>query len=253
MHPIPGLATALVAAILLATTPCASARSAAAPGEEHATMVTLGETARREIRQDRLRLQVRIEQTGADATRVQADVNRRMAAALDRARAVAEAAAEGGVRVETGGYWIHQERIGDTREMRWRGAQALTLVGTDATAILALGARLQADGALASGLGWELSTERRRGAEDELTTEAIARLRTRASAVAGALGGSVLRFARIAIGDTGGERPPTILRAMAAPAARSGAAADPVAIAAEPGLETVQVAIQADIVVRVTP
>ena len=121
MHPIPGLATALVAAILLATTPCASARSAAAPGEEHATMVTLGETARREIRQDRLRLQVRIEQTGADATRVQADVNRRMAAALDRARAVAGAAAEGGVRVETGGYWIHQERIGDTREMRWRG------------------------------------------------------------------------------------------------------------------------------------
>lgn len=253
MHPILGFGAALFAAHLLVASPCAFAQHAMVPGEERATVVTLGETARREIRQDRLRMQLRIEQTGADAARVQADVNRRMTAALDKIRAAAASAPEGGVRFETGGYWIHQERIGDTREMRWRGAQTLTLTGSDAAAILALGARLQADGALTAGLGWELSVEGRRGAEDELTTEAIARLRARASAVAGALGGSVMRFARIAIGDTGGERPPPILRAMGAPAARSGAPPDPVAIAAEPGLETVQVAIQADIVVRVTP
>jgi predicted secreted protein len=253
MHPALGLGAALFATSLLVATPGARAQPVAAPGEERATTVTLGETARREIRQDRLRMHLRIEQMGTDATRVQAEVNRRMAIALDKARAATASAPDGGVRVETGGYWVHQERIGDTREMRWRGAQTLTIAGTDAAAILALGARLQADGALAGGLGWELSAERRRGAEDELTSEAIARLRARASTVAGALGGSVMRFARIAIGDTGGERPQTILRAMAAPAARSGATSDPVAMAAEPGFETVQIAIQADIVVRVAP
>jgi predicted secreted protein len=249
----PILRAALVAASLLVAAPPASAQSATAPVDERATVVTLGETARREIRQDRLRMHLRIEHTGADAARVQAEINRRMTAALERARAASAGAPPGGLRVETGGYWVHQERVGDTREMRWRGAQGLTLVGADAVAILALGAQLQKDGALAAGLGWELSAERRRGAEDELTAEAIARLRSRAAMVADALGGSVLRFARIAIGDAGGERPPVVMRAMAAPAPRSGQASELAAIAAEPGVETVQVAIQADIVVRAVP
>ena len=241
------LAAVLLACATLAAGP-APAQQAAAPAatEDRPTLVTLGETARREIRQDRLRVQLRIEQTGPDAARVQGEVNRRMAAALDRARA---AAAPGRLRVETSGYWIHQERDAATRETRWRAAQGLTLVGAEPAAILALAAQLQKDGALAAGLSWELGDDSRRALEDELTTEAVARLRARAAAVATALGGGVERIAKLSIGDAGGERPPVMLRAMAAP--RAGAEAAPVA--AEPGTEIVQVAVQAEIVVRSRP
>ena len=181
--------------------------------------------------------------TGDDSARVQADLNRRMATALERARAAAGASR---LRVETGGYWIQRERDAASRETRWRAAQGLTIVGADAAAILALGAQLQQDGALASGLSWELSEESRRALEDEMTAEAIGRLRARAATVATALGGAVDRIARLSIGDTGGDRPPPMLRAMAAPRA----AADAAPMASEPGTELVQVAVQAEIAVR---
>jgi predicted secreted protein len=244
-----GLADWLFAALLLTAAP-AMAQTAPATESSEArigrTLVALGETARREIRQDRLRLQLRIEQAGPDSARVQAELNRRMAAALDRART---AAATGGFRTETSGYWIHQERDAATRETRWRAAQGLTLIGTDVAAIQSLGAQLQTSGALAAGLSWELADDTRRALEDELTAEAIARLRARAATVAVALGGQVERIARLTIGEAGGERPPVMPRAMAAP--RAGAEAVP--IAAEPGTEIVQVAVQAEIAVRTQP
>jgi predicted secreted protein len=237
----------LVALSLLAAWPAAAQHGQApSAAEERATLVTIGEAARRDIRQDRLRLHLRMEQTGGDPARVQAEINRRMAVALDRARAEA---APGRLRVETGGYWIHRERDAAGRETGWRAAQGLTLVGADSAAILALGAKLQMDGALAAGLSWELGEDSRRALEDELTAEAIARLRGRAASVAAALGGTVERIVRLTVGDTGGERPPVMLRAMAAPRA----AADAAAIAAEPGTETVHVAIQAEVAIRIRP
>lgn len=235
---------ALVLTVLVMA--AAAAPAAAQPvvaADAGITLTTLGETARREVRQDRLRLQLRLEKTGADAARVQAELNRDMAAALERARM---AAATAQFRAESGGYWIHQERDAQGGRGRWRAAQGLTLVGADAAAILALGAELQKDGALAAGLSWELAEESRRAIEDLLTAEAIARLRARAATVAEALGGTVERIARLSIGDAGGDRPPVMVRAMAAPRA----AAETLPIAAEPGVETVQVAVQAEIVVR---
>jgi predicted secreted protein len=236
---------AVIAVVLLALSLPVAAQQPMPP-DAGATLTTLGETARRDIRQDRLRLQLRLEKSGTEATRVQAELNRDMATALERARKVAETAR---LRVETGSYWIHQERDPQGARPRWRAAQGLTLVGADAAAILALGAELQKDGALAAGLSWELAEESRRAIEDILTTEAIARLRARAGMVAEALGGKVERIARLSIGDAGGDRLPVMARAMAAPRV----AADAVPIAAEPGVETVQVAVQAEIVVRMPP
>src|SRR2546428_196602 len=68
------------------------------------TILHLSESAQRVLRQDRLTIQMRAEITGPDATKVQAEINRRMTAALERARAAPS------VRTDARGYWVQQER-----------------------------------------------------------------------------------------------------------------------------------------------
>lgn len=234
------------ACIILSAALPAAAQTA--KSDEGLTIVALTEFAQREVARDRLRLQLRVEQTGADATRVQAEINRRMNLALEKARAAAEG---GKLRIETGGYWIYQERPQDA-PARWRGAQTLTLVGNDTAAILPLAAQLQQDGFLMSQMGWELSNEARRKHEDDLTTEAIDRLRARSELIARAMNGGLVRFGKISVGSIGGERPPQIaMRASPAPMAAGAAAGAPVA--SEPGIEQVQVNVQAEILVKPNP
>ena len=68
------------------------------------TRVRLVETAQRTVRQDRLRAILRAEVTGPDARRVQAEINRRMTAAVERAKAAAS------IKVETGSYSLSLDR-----------------------------------------------------------------------------------------------------------------------------------------------
>lgn len=240
------LAATILAAALAGPALVPEARAQEAKAEDGLTVVVLSESAQREILRDRLRVQLRVEQSGAEAARVQAEINRRMAAALEKAKAVADGTR---LRVETSGYWIHQERPKDA-PARWRGAQGMTLVGSDAAAILSLAGELQQDGFLMSGLGWELSPDARRRIQDELTAEAIERARARSQLVARAMDATLVRFGRIVIGSAGGEHAP-MPRAMAYGEAR--AAAAPAPVAAEPGLELVQVAIEAQVLVKPRP
>ena len=235
--------------VLLVALVCATPALAQQVGarEDGLTTVSLVESAHREVPRDRLRIQLRVEQTGVDATRVQTEINRRMAAALEKARAVA--ADPKLLRIETGSYWVHQERPQEAAA-RWRGAQLLSLVGTDNATLLPLAAQLQQDGFLMSGMNWELSNEARRRLEDELTAEAIERLRARSRFVASAMDAQIVRFDRIAIGTTG-DRPVMLQRNAAPMAASAGAAASPVAT--EPGLESVQIGVQAEILVKQRP
>lgn len=237
----------LLAAAIALGAAAAPAQDVAAPAREQGlTVVALSESAQRELRRDVLRVQLRVEQAGRDAAKVQADVNRMMAAALERARA---AAAGGGLRVETGGYAIFQERVGETRELRWRARQDLVLAGRDAAMILPLAGQLQQDGLLASAMGWELGEETRRAAEQALLGEALARLRTRAEAAAQALGAEFLRFATVAIDPPPGSAMP-MPRLMAAPMAMSAPAPE---VAAEAGVETVRVGVQGEALARPRP
>ena len=233
-----------LAALLASTAPGLAQQGG--PRNDGLTTVSLSESAQREIRRDRLRVQLRIEQTGADATRVQNDLNRRMTAAIEKTRAFVGAA----LRLESGGYYVHQERLSD-QSTRWRGAQMLTLIGTDAAALLPLAGQLQQDGFLASGMDWELSSEGRRAAEDALTGEALERLRARSRFVAEAMGADFLRFDKVSVG-TSLERPPIAMRAAAPMAAAAGGPAS-VPIASEPGMEHVQVGVQAEILVKPRP
>ena len=72
--------------------------------DQRTTVLHLSQTAERKVARDVLRVELRAEETGADPRIVQSAINRRMAAALDRARQAE------GVRVETGSYNVGQER-----------------------------------------------------------------------------------------------------------------------------------------------
>jgi predicted secreted protein len=180
---------------------------------------------------DLLRIELKAEAAGADAAAVQAEINRRMAAALDRARQVQ------GVRVETGFYNVNEERS-QNAPVQWRGSQSVILTGKDAASILKLVGALQSDGLSTASLSYEISPETVRGAEEDLTNEALAALGHRAAQIAEQMHLNVLRYRDLRVGnaETGG-RPMPRLAAMAAAA--------PVA---EPGEAVIRLAVEAELV-----
>jgi predicted secreted protein len=198
--------------------------------DQRATVLRLSQTAERTVLRDLLRIELRVEETGADARAVQTAINRRMAAALDRARQAQ------GVRVETGAYNVGEERP-QHGPARWRGSQTMVLTGKDADSALKLAGTLQSDGLSTSSLAYEASPETVRGAEEDLTAEALASLDHRAAAIADRMHLGVLRYRDLRVGnaETGG-RPIPRFAAMAASA--------PVA---EPGEAVIRVTIEAEL------
>jgi predicted secreted protein len=237
------LPAALAVALALAAAPLRAETPAPTPAVEHdagTTVLRLTETAERVLKRDRLRFDLRAEASGADPARVQAEINKRMASALERAKGVPS------VRVETGGYTVYEDRAPNTPP-RWRGSQSLTLTGRDFAPLLQLAGELQGDGLAASGTSFSLARETARGAEDELTEEALKRLHERADKVAAAMGLSVLRLRDIRVGNADVGRPmPMPMRAMAAAAP----APPPVA---EAGEATVQVTVDAEVLLAPAP
>ena len=224
-------ATLLKAALLLfVAAVCAAGPARAQDADPRATVLHLSQTAERSVMRDLLRIELRVEEAGADVRLVQAAINRRMAAALDRAHQVQ------GVRLETGTYGVGEERP-QNGPVRWRGRQSVILTGKDADTMLKLAGALQSEGLAIGSLAYEVSPETVRGAEEDLTAEALAALDHRAASIAGHMRLAVLRYRELRVGnaETGG-RPTPRFAAMAM--------APPVA---EPGTAVIQVTIEADL------
>ena len=198
--------------------------------DQHTTVLHLSQTAERNVIRDLLRAELRVEETGADPAAIQPEINRRMAAALDRAHQVQ------GVRVETGSYGVGEERP-QTGPSRWRGSQSIILTGKDIDSLLKLAGALQSDGLIMSSLTFEASTETVRGAEEDLTAEALAALDRRAASIAGRMHLTVVGYRDLHVGnaETEGGRPIPRFAAMAA------------APVAEPGQATIRVTIEAEL------
>ena len=215
----------LVSALLLLL-PGATWAQAAGP---EATVLHLSQTAERKVARDLLRVEMRVEETGADPLALQASVNRRMQAALARGRDVQ------GVEAETGSYAVNEERP-DNGAVRWRGSQSLILSGKAADAVLKLAGGLQSDGLLMSSMSWDVSPETVRGAEEDLTAEALAALAQRAALIAERVHLSVLRYRDLRVGNAetgGGPVPRFAAMAMAAPVSQPGEAAIRVKVSAD--------------------
>lgn len=213
------------------------------PRDANATALHLVERGERMVKRDRLTAEIRVEAENADPARLQAEINRRMAAALEHAKAVAA------VTVTTGGYHVYQSPprppaadrgSANQASPRWQGTQSLLLQSRDAAALLALAGTLQQQGLVLSSLAYELTPEAARAVEDELTKEALARLRQRAERVADDLGLTVERIRDLQVGNADGAQP--VPRSFYS-AAR---AATPAPVA-EPGDATVSVSVSAEV------
>jgi predicted secreted protein len=226
----------LVALALFAASPAAAqSRHADHHADQGLTNLRLVETAQRTVRQDRLRAMLRAEVTGPDARRVQAEINRRMTAALERAKTA------NSIRVETGSYNLYEERPPNSGAV-WRGQQSLSLIGTEFSDVLALAGELQQAGLVFSGMQFDLRPETARAYEDEMTNEAIQRLKERGEKVAATMGLKVMRVRELSVGNVLGDqpRPPIRMRMEAA----TTQAAPPVA---EAGDQIIQISVQAEI------
>jgi predicted secreted protein len=234
------IAGAVLAGALAASAVAAIAAEPDASVPEGATVLHLGDTADRELPRDRLRAQLRVDATGAEAKQVQAEINKRMASAVARAHAAA------GVKVETGGYSVYEDRSTNAAA-RWRGSQTLSLSGGDFAQVLALAGDLQGDGLATSAMVFELAPETARAAQDDLTTEALRRLRQRAERIAADLQMTVLRLSSVHVGNVGGNQPqfPVMMRAMASGVSSQAKMPDPVA---EGGDARVEVSVDADVI-----
>ena len=210
---------------------CTPGSALAQPPDQPMTVLHLNQTAERMVLRDLLRIDLRVEETGADPLAIQSSINRRMAAALDRAHQVQ------GVRVETGSYSVGEERP-QSGPSRWRGSQSLILRSKAADAALKLTGALQSDGLLMSSMAYEASPETVRGAEEDLTGEALAALDRRAASIADRMHLAVLRYRDLHVGNAETDGRPVPRFATAAMAA---------APVAEPGEATIRVTIEAEL------
>lgn len=242
MKRITAAALLLLGPLLLAAAPAGAQPSPAGAGDEDSTMLHLDETATRTVRQDRLTVELRADVSGPDAARVQATVNRRMAAALDKAKTAPS------VHAATLGYWVEEERPKNA-PAHWRGVESLQLTGTDSAAVLSLAGALQQGGLVMSRLAYDVAPETERAVQNELTTAALQRLKDRVDRIAKDMGLYVRNFRNLRVGNVTGPVPPRPLM-MRAMAAASPAAPPPVA---EPGEATLQVAVDADVVLARNP
>jgi predicted secreted protein len=213
------------------------AGAASALADEPArTKLVLSATATREVEQDTLVGVLSAHAEAADARAAQAAVNRTMTAAIEKTRAVAS------VRAASGGYRVYQQRDRDGRPTGWVAEQDLRLTGREPAALLELVGALQTEGLNVNGLTYELSAEARRAVEDELTVEAIQRLRDRAERVATSMAMRVQAIDTLQVGQPPGE--PPIRPMFRASVAEAAASPPPIAL---PDLETVSASVSAEL------
>lgn len=239
-----GLRLSLLAVAFLAAGPVAAQVATLPAAEEKGTLLHLSEQADRLLTQDRPQVVLRAEVMDANAGKVQAEINKQMTAALERAKAVSA------VKTSTGSYSVYQDRQpgqAGNQPLRWHGTQSLTLTGADAAALLDLAGDLQKTGLLMSGMTWQLAPETAKTIQDDLTGEALTRLRQRADKIAASLGTTVDRYKEIRVGNASGIEPPRFRTAAMGVLGKADSAPPPVSAAGE---ERVTVTVEADVVLK---
>jgi predicted secreted protein len=232
------LHSCLLALGLVLALPPPPGRAAAAAGQ--GTMLAFTEHAEESLVRDRVVAELAVEATDPDPARLQGAINRRMTAALARAKTVA------GLTATTGDYSVYEERPKTGPEL-WHGRQVLRLEAGAQAALLPLVGTLQHDGLVLAALQATLSRTATRAAEDRLTIEALHHVKARAATMAAALGLRVVRIRSLRVGNAG--PPPQPLRAMAM--AMTAEAAPPPVLA--PDRATVEVTVEAEIELGAAP
>jgi predicted secreted protein len=172
----------------------------AAPEGPPRDRVSLAASATAELPADWLSLNFATTKDGSDAAAVQTQLKQALDVALAEARRVAK---PGQVEVQTGGFSVNPRYNSKGGISGWVGRAELIVEGRDGVAIAQLSGRINT--LSVAGAGWSLSREAREKAEGDITTQAIARFKARASDVAKAFGYSGYQLGEVNVsGNEGG-------------------------------------------------
>ena len=207
----------VVAVLLAAVSLAGAARAADAPksAELGRTALHFNQSAERDVPQDRLRVQMRVEVVGQDARTAQSEVNRKLQQALDKVRGNAS------VTATTGSYNVFRE--GQKADGPWHVSGELTLTSGDFAAVASFAGELQGMGLLLGNEGFFVAPATEKAARDALAVEALSGVKERAAKLAEALGMRVEQVTDVAVGGSG----PVGIRMMPMGMAMSAMAAPP--------------------------
>jgi predicted secreted protein len=197
--------------------------------------VSLSASASAEIENDELTAVLFVQREGPQVAALADEVNRSVRWGVERARKLP------GVKVQTLDYRTSPV-YRDGNLTGWRVRQSVSLESGDATQLSGLIGKLQERLRLQS-LGYGLSEQRRKSAEDELVTRAIGAFQERAKLVTGQLGRPGYRLVNMDV-NSSGELP----RPLGLSARTMEAAVAPPAL--EAGTATVRVTVRGTIELR---
>ncbi|HFD92281.1 MAG TPA: DUF541 domain-containing protein [Gammaproteobacteria bacterium] len=160
-----------------------------------------------EVENDRMMALLRVEETHPDPARLAEIVNQAMTWALAEADRIPE------VEAATGDYRVRAV-MKDGLIVDWRAYQQLTLKGTDSAAVSRLVGRLQNRLRVGS-IGFELTPQRRRAAEDRLIGSALDAFKARARLIADNFGARDYRIIKVSINTAAHDvRPMAMLQSV---------------------------------------
>jgi predicted secreted protein len=174
---------------LLAAVPAVAAQDQA-PRDQ----VSFRVEAAREVPNDWVSATLGVDEESADAVKLAARVNQRMAAALKLA------SGDQRLTVSSGPYQtqpVHDR----TRIVRWRASQDLVIETADVGALAEMAGKLQAQGLLLRGVAFGLAPETRKRVDDELIVEALSVFRERAGMIARGLGRRGWNLVQLTLGE----------------------------------------------------
>ncbi len=220
------------AAMLLA----AAQGAHAAEPEMPRNAVNLSASATREVTQDLLVITLQVTKEGPQAGEVQAGLKRLIESALADARKDARPEA---MEVRTGEFSVQPRYNSAGRINGWQGVAQIILEGTDVARISQTSGRLSQLNV--ANVGYGLSRALRERHESQLTSEAIARFKTRATQMAMDFGFRGFTLGEVSVSSTEPGFEPRPFMAMAA-RAKSVEGAD-AALPVEPGKGVLSVSV----------
>lgn len=235
-----------VARQLLPAVAAAALLAFALPGhaepESPRNVVRFEARATQELTQDLLTITLQANKEGSQAAEVQAGLKQQLEAALIEAR---KSAQPNGMEVRTGYFSVQPRYNSSGRVNGWQGTAQLILEGTDIVRITQTSGRLNQLNVV--NVGYGLSRGLREQYESALTSQAIARFKTRATQIASDFGlkGYTLSDVSVSSTEPGFEPRPYLMQAKAM---RAEAADAPLPV--EPGKGVLSVTVSGQVVLK---
>ncbi len=226
------------AALALAATLSVGAVNAAEPASKQGS-VSFSTTYSIEVTQDLMTVTLQANKEGMQAAEVQAALKQLLDGALTDAR---KSATPGGLEVRTGSFSVLPRYNNNGRVNGWQGSAQLMLSGTDIARISQVSGRLNQLNVV--NVGYGLSKGLREQHESELTSQAIARFRARATQIVSDFGIKGYTLGDLSVSSTEpGFEPRPYLMAMRAKSAEVADAPLP----AEPGKGVLSVTVSGQV------